>query len=223
MAEYKGIVFDLDGTLVHSKVNFRKMKSRMITKLEENGIPTRRLFPTMTTVEILGIAENIWEEQKLPEKKRERLRGLMEQYMNEVELEAVENLIGFNGVKETIERLYNMGYKLAILTRSHKEYALKSLEKIKILHFFELILGRGDTPKPKPNPEALLYAAEKLNLNIKDILFVGDHHIDSTCAFNANCPFIGVNTGHKGRDSWTVNEPEIVLNSIIDLPQFLEK
>ena len=31
MGRYKGIVFDLDGTLVHSEVDFVKMKKNMIS------------------------------------------------------------------------------------------------------------------------------------------------------------------------------------------------
>lgn len=223
MADFKGIIFDLDGTLVHSQVDFHKMKNKMIKILEENGIPANRLFPTMTTVVILKTAEELWEEQNIPEETREKLREKMEEYMNDGELEAVKTLNPVPGVKEAISKLHDMGYKMGILTRGHHEYAKNALEKAGIATYFEIVLGRGETPRPKPYPEALEYVAHALNLRVDEVLFVGDHHIDSTCAYNANCSFIGVKTGHRGSESWVENEPHILIESIVELPDYLEK
>ena len=39
LGKYKGIVFDLDGTLVNSEIDFPKMKRNMIAVLEEHGAP----------------------------------------------------------------------------------------------------------------------------------------------------------------------------------------
>jgi len=48
----KGVVFDLDGTLIRSTIDFTKMKGHMIEILERNGIPDGILTPTETTVVI---------------------------------------------------------------------------------------------------------------------------------------------------------------------------
>jgi len=65
---FKGIVFDLDGTLVDSEIDFRKMKARMISLLEENGAPKGVLTPEQTNVVILEKAERFWEEQGKPQR-----------------------------------------------------------------------------------------------------------------------------------------------------------
>ncbi|MFP3951043.1 MAG: HAD family hydrolase [Candidatus Bathyarchaeia archaeon] len=223
MADFKGIIFDLDGTLVHSQVNFRKMKTKMIEALEDNGVPANRLFPTMTTVMILRKAEELWEEQNIPEETRQKLRNKMEEYMNEGELEALKTIKPVPGVREAIARLHDMGYKMGILTRGHHEYAMRALEKAGIAPYFEVVLGRGETPKPKPYPEALKFVAQTLNLRVDEVLFVGDHHIDSTCAFNANCSFIGVKTGNRGSESWVEREPHVLIESVAELPEYLER
>jgi phosphoglycolate phosphatase len=219
---FKGIVFDLDGTLIHSDVDFIKMKKKMIALLLKNGAPEGTLSPLMTTVEIMKIIETHWEKKGVSNHERTKLRAKIEATMNEVELEALETVIEIPGAKKVIEKLFDMRYKLAILTRGHHEYAEKALEKTGMLGYFEIIFGRGETPKPKPYPEALLHTAQTLDLERGEILFIGDHHLDLTCAINAKVPFLGVQTGHRGEESWEEIKPTILLESVKDVPAFLK-
>lgn len=221
MGRYKGIVFDLDATLVHSDVDFVKMKKNMIRVLEEHGAPIGILTPKMTTVVILENAEKYWAEQVKTEKDRKWLREEMTRLMDQVELEAIETLTAINGVKKAIHELRMMGYRLAILTRSHHNYAVKALEKAGIIGDFELILGRGETPQPKPYAEAMIHVAQQMKLGLDEVFLVGDHHIDATSALNAKCHFIGVATGLPPERAWEINKPEIILPSVADLPDYL--
>jgi len=221
LGRYKGIVFDLDATLVHSDVDFVKMKKNMIRVLEEHGAPIGVLTPKMTTVVILEHAEKYWAEQGKPEKDRQWLREELTRLMDQVELEAIETLTAINGVKDAIHKLRMMGYRLAILTRSHHNYAVKALEKAGIIGDFELILGRGETPQPKPYAEAMIHVAQLMKLGLDEVFLVGDHHIDATSALNAKCHFIGVATGLPPERAWEINKPEIILPSVADLPDYL--
>jgi phosphoglycolate phosphatase len=221
LGRYKGIVFDLDGTLVNSEVDFPKMKRNMIAVLEAHGAPNGVLTPQMTTVVILEHAEKYWEEQGKSEEERQWLRDETTRLMDQGELEAVESLTMIPGTSAAIHKLRAMGYRLAILTRSHHEYAVKALEKTNMIGDFELILGRGETPQPKPYAEAMIHAAKLMGLGLDEIFLVGDHHIDSTCAVNAGCHFIGVATGPRPERAWEVNKPEVILSSVADLPAYL--
>jgi phosphoglycolate phosphatase len=223
LSRYKGIVFDLDGTLVNSEVDFVKMKREMIAVLEEHGAPKNVLTPQMTTVVILEHAKKYWVEQGKTETEQRLLDDKMTCLMDQGELEAVETLTAIKGAKEAIHKLKEMGYRLAILTRSHHEYAVKALEKTSMISDFELILGRGETPQPKPYAEAMIHAAKLMKLKLSEVFLVGDHHIDATCALNANCHFIGVATGARPERAWEINKPETILPSVADLPTYLEK
>jgi len=223
MSRYKGIIFDLDATLVNSEVDFVKMKKNMIKVVEEHGAPKGVLTPQMTTVVVLEHAEKYWAEQRKPESERQWLRDEMTHLMDQGELEAIDTLTAIDGAEEAIHKLRKMGYRLAILTRSHHGYAVKALEKTGMIGDFELILGRGETPKPKPYAEAMIHAAKLMKLGLDEVFLVGDHHIDATCALNAKCHFVGVATGPRPDRAWEVNKPEIILPSVADLPTYLEK
>ncbi len=220
----KAIVFDLDSTLIESSVDFPKMKKNMIKELEKNGYPKDKLSPTdQTTVQILEAAEKFWEKTDKPIEGRQKLREKMDYYMNQGEIESIKNLKEILGASEAIKKINRMGYKMAILTRGHHDYAELALEKISIKDEFDLILGRGETPKPKPYPEALLYTVEKLGVDISETVMVGDHQIDSDSASSSGCDFIGVATGRRGIRSWA-NEtpPPVLLESVKELPEYLE-
>jgi len=223
LGRYKGIVFDLDGTLVNSEVDFVKMKRNMIAVIEEHGAPKGVLTPQMTTVVILEHAKKYWEEQKKAESEKKWIDDEMTRLMDQGELEAVETLTAIKGAKEAMHKLKKMGYRLTILTRSHHEYAVKALEKTGMIGDFEVILGRGETPQPKPYAEAMIHAAKLMGLELDEVFLVGDHHIDATCALNAKCHFIGVATGPRPERAWEINKPETILPSVADIPAYLEK
>ena len=111
-----------------------------------------------------------------------------------------------------------MNFRMAILTRSHHEYAVEALKKLKISQYFDPILGRGQTPKPKPYKESLEHTAMLMNIPIENLVFIGDHHIDYQTAKNTGCDFIGVDTPSKYREPWDGDRPEIILKNVGALP-----
>ncbi|MCW3989421.1 MAG: HAD family hydrolase [Candidatus Bathyarchaeota archaeon] len=221
MNTLKGIIFDLDGTLIHTTINFTVMKERMISFLEENGIPEGCLTPKQTTVVIIATCEDILREEGRAQVEIEEVHRKLEEIMNRGELEAIKDISEVDGVLDALQELREAGYKLAVLTRSHHAYAVEALRKIGAFDLFDVILGRGETPKPKPYREALEHTATLLGLDPVETIFVGDNHIDATSAVNAVVPFIGVKTGRRGDLSWDGRFPEVLLESVTDLPAYL--
>jgi len=219
----KGIVFDLDGTLVQSAIDFRKMKGKMIEYLVSRGVDEGLLSPQETNVVILGKSEKNLAEKGVSQSEIKRILEQVEEIMNEVEMESVANVTEIGGVKEALKMLKEQGYKIAVLTRSHHDYSVEALKNTGLLGYFNLILGREETPKPKPYAEALEHAAKLLKLNIDELILVGDHPIDLECAKNAKTRFIGVLTGSAKPETWGEAGCSEVLMSVRELPEYLEK
>jgi phosphoglycolate phosphatase len=217
----KGIIFDLDGTLIHTTINFTVMKERMISFLEENGVPEGCLTPKQTTVVIIATCEDILREEGRAQEEISEVHRALEEIMNRGELEAIKDISKVDGVLDALQELREAGYQLAVLTRSHHAYAVEALRKIGAFDLFDVILGRGETPKPKPYREALEHTATLLGLDPIETIFVGDNHIDATSAVNAEVPFIGVKTGRRGDLSWGGRFPEVLLESVTDLPAYI--
>ena len=222
MNTVKGIIFDLDGTLIHTTINFTLMKERMINFLEENGgVPQGCFTPKQTTVVIIAACDDILRENGRSQEDIDEVHRALEEIMNRGELEAIPDISEVEGVRDALHELREAGYKLAVLTRSHHAYAVKALRKIGALELFDVVLGRGETPKPKPYREALEHSAMLIGLDPLETIFVGDNHIDASSAVNAEVPFIGVKTGRRGDLSWDGRFPEVLIDSVTDLPAYL--
>ena len=217
----QGIIFDLDGTLIRSSIDFIGMKRKMIVILENHGVPSGLLSPYETTVALMEKAEKMWREKGTSSTERERILAEIEEIMNKIELEAMPTVKEVKGAAKAIGMLREMGYRLAVLTRGHKAYAVKALEKTGMLGYFDLVLGRKDTPRPKPYAEALQHTAELMGIGLDDILLVGDNPIDSICAENACVRFIAVLTGPTKESAWVKHGQDTILNSVKDLPAHL--
>lgn len=221
LGKVKGVIFDLDGTLIRSSIDFPLMKRRMIAILEDHDIPKGRLTPIDTTVVTMEKAERIWDEKGTPTTERRRARAEIDEAMNRTELKAIPTVEEMEGAGEAVRRLREGEYRLAILTRGHRAYAVEALRKTEMLGFFDLILGRNETPRPKPYAEALQHTAGLMGLSLDEIVFVGDHPIDATCAENASVTFIGVLTGWTNGEAWRDHGQKTILDSVRDLPDYL--
>ncbi len=220
----KGIIFDLDSTLIQAKIDFVEMKKHMIALLEKHGHPKDELSPTdQTTVRIMECAKEIWDETAKPRDECTEIEAQIEEIMNKGELDAIVNLTEIDGACNAIKSFKEKGIKLAILTRSHHAYALQALEKISAIEDFDVILGRGETPEPKPYKGAIDHTLKLMELSPNDVTMVGDHQIDRDSAINSGTMFVGVNTGRRGLKSWKDEKPpEHFLESVKELPDYLK-
>ena len=59
----------------------------------------------------------------------------------------------------------------------------------------DLVVGGDSAARPKPYPDPLIYACEKLRVAPEEVLMVGDSGNDSSAAKQAGVPSILVRTG----------------------------
>lgn len=186
--EFKGIIFDIDGTLYyHWPVRiivflnivfaycfnpvelFRVLKTiasyrRMQENLRRLGIPIRSLADMQLSMAAKDTGETI-----------EFVRQTVERWMMERPLLFLKFFLRA-GLLEFILMAKQHGMKLGI----YSDYpAVKKLQSMKIAHYFSAIVSSFDRDvlTLKPNPEGFLLCATKLGLNPEDILFIGDRAI----------------------------------------------
>jgi phosphoglycolate phosphatase len=83
------------------------------------------------------------------------------------------------------------------------------------------VVGGGDLPKNKPDPLPLLYIARALGLTPTELVMVGDGAQDIACAKAAGAHSVGVEGGMQGRDLLLASQPEVLLESLLELPAAL--
>ncbi len=91
-----------------------------------------------------------------------------------------------DGVVEMLEELKSMDKKIAIVTSSSKELVRPFLEKKNLKGYFDVLYGREDIQKFKPDPEIIKLAMNKLAAGFENSLIVGDSANDVKAGRNAN-------------------------------------
>ena len=195
--EIQGIIFDLDGTLIKSVVNFPKMKEYMIEYINRNSISDTTYSITQTTNEIIYDLNIQMSKRKISTTDKEKIFREISEILSEIEFENLDEVVLQPGVKELLELCAELGIKLGILTRASREYTLAALEKTGIKKYFTVVLTRDEFGllRAKPHPDALNQIIKEFKVPLENIIFVGDHKIDFTAARNGNIEFIGILTG----------------------------
>ena len=190
MPRIKAIVFDLDGTLMDSKIDYPRMGQLIAEVLQRYGM-TEPLGDRRKVYRVIRGGERTLREYGHPEENIPVTLLEMEKVMNLIELEALVNIKLKPHAVEAIKKLHESGYKLGIATRSHREYTLQGLTKFGLIDYFKHIVARDDVLLPKPHPHHLLHTIELLEETSDSSLFIGDTTTDLDTAKAANVRFIG--------------------------------
>ncbi len=176
------ILFDLNGTLLDDyEYNIRAFQ--MVFERFGLDIPQARLD------RLLGkptshIIETVLHENGITADCRALASEKVDNY---VAITAGRDLF-FPGVWETLASLKG-GYRIGMFTGVTR----KQVDTLgDFLDFFEMIVAGEEAVKPKPAPDTLLYMAERMGLEPKECVYVGDMPQDMTLARNAGMAAIGL-------------------------------
>ena len=86
-------------------------------------------------------------------------------------------------------------YPLALVSARSERNVTRFLDQFHLEPLFQVIVSAQTTRRGKPQPDPLLFAAEKLDLSPDCMVMVGDTTADIKAAVRAGCQSIGVTCG----------------------------
>jgi HAD superfamily hydrolase (TIGR01549 family) len=210
----KGVLIDLDGTLVDSKPAYLKAAQLTFTKLG---------LKPLSNEEAIEIPKRL--EQKLPLniKIKNNLSLFLEVYLKSYYSISGSETILISNVPETLSSL-SKKMKLALVTMRSipQESIIIELKKFNIAKYFDLIVTAMDTNKPKPSPEALLKCAKSMDLDVSDCIIVGDSVSDIRAGKAAGAKTAAVLSGIFSFQELVKEKPNLIMQNINSLPYFIE-
>lgn len=156
-APIRGIVFDLDGTLVDSGLDFNAIRREM-------GLP-----PGQPILEALD---------HLDDEEAARCREILARH----EWAGAERARLMPGVREFLDAIEGRAIRRAILTRNSRTIAEATLERLGLS--FDPVVARDDAPA-KPDPSAIWGICGIWGLDRRRVAMVGDFHFDIEAGRNA--------------------------------------
>jgi phosphoglycolate phosphatase len=209
----KGIVFDFDGTLAETNIDFAGIRAALRGFFIEQGVwdePYHQRY-------ILEMVDAVCSD--LPEAGAREMRRAAMAIVREAEGRACRNARLYRGVSEALTELEARGYRLGIFTRNSRECCEMILRRHPFPH--SALLAREDVPRVKPDPDHLLRVLARLDCPPEQAAVVGDHHTDVETAKAVGAWPVGVLTTTGTREAFIEAGAVLVLDSVADLPAHL--
>ncbi len=112
---------------------------------------------------------------------------------------------------------------LALVTRRSisQKQLVKELKRLQFIQFFKAIVTTQEVTQPQPSPEALLKAAQKLKVPIRECAIVSDSIVDIQAGKAAGVKTIAVLSGLFNREELEKWKPDFIVKNINHLPELL--
>ncbi len=172
----RGVIFDVDGTLVDSNPSHTQAWLRA---LQEAGLPADaeeiRRSIGMGGDKIIPMQTG-WSDQDPQGKALAKRRGEIFQ------TDYLPKLNAFRGARNLVERLHQQGLKLAVASSAQPRELEPLLGLIGIEPYLQEKTSSGDAEESKPDPDIVAVALTRLGLKAEEVIMVGDTPYDLMAA-----------------------------------------
>jgi phosphoglycolate phosphatase len=210
--KYKGIIFDLDGTLVNSLEDISDAMNNVLTSLN---------YPTHTYDAyqyFIGSGLRNLVSKALPATNNsdDEIESCFECMITEYREICTLKTKPYTGIMALLDDLVSRDIKLAVFSNKADELTKKIASEI-FPDYFNTAVGLSSETLKKPNPFEALEISKNWNLKTEEIIFIGDSDIDMLTATNANMFPLGVSWGYRTEEELIASGAQLVIHNPLDL------
>ncbi|HEX2187260.1 MAG TPA: HAD-IA family hydrolase [Longimicrobiaceae bacterium] len=210
----RAVLYDFDGTLADStELIMRSYRHTMASHLGDVPPDEEWLsgFGMTLETQIARFARSAAETEAM----LDTYRGFQREHHDVM-------LAPFPGTLETVDELRRRGVRLAIVTSKHRESALRGMDLCGIVDHFPVVVTPEDVAQPKPHPEPVLCALERLGVRAEEAVFVGDSPHDMAAGRAAGTRTAGALWGPFPREALERERPDWMLAAPGDVLSLLD-
>lgn len=214
--KFKGIIFDLDGTLVNSLEDISDAMNTVLTNL---NYPTHT-YDTYQYFIGSGLRNLVSKALPASNNSEDQIETCFDCMITEYREICTLKTKPYEGIIELLDQLASKNIKLAVFSNKADELTKKIAAEI-FPDYFDDAVGLSTEELKKPNPFEAIEISKKWNLKTKEILFVGDSDIDMQTANNANMFAVGVSWGYRTKNELLASGAKLVINDVLELIEIL--
>lgn len=209
-------IIDLDGTMLHTMLDFQVAINRMRAELFAAGTPlaveqielmvgkgSEHLIRQVLAVDF-GAAEV---ESHFP--------AAMDAYQRHyLDINGDHSTL-YPDVAAGLDALKAHGLRLACVTNKPIAFARPLLEQKGLAGYFEVVYGGDSLPKKKPHPMPLLQVCSDFALQPAQVVAIGDSSNDAQAARAAGCPVLTVPYGYNHGESIHDTDSDGIVDTLL--------
>ena len=204
--DYKLYAFDLDGTLVDTRVDIALTLRAILLDAGMSDVSKETLLAA-----IGGGAKNAV--NKLTGLTGEKLEYYTQMFTDKYDEMCADNTRVYDGGMELINRLKEQGKLLAVITMKARVPTVKILEK-HCPDIFDDVIAFDDVEKRKPDPDSFFKLLDKHGVDPSDAVMFGDTTTDMKYAKNAGVDVVAATYGYGVTSELLDLSPEYVIDSL---------
>ncbi len=190
------IVFDLDGTLMHTEPDIRRATNQALLDCGFQTLAPEQVIPNLYGP-LPDILTSVMQVVQAPAAAADDIR---QAYLTHYARQAHDHSFVYPSVLALLDQLISKGCQLAVCTNKIERSAKQALERHGLSTYFTVVTGGDTTAHPKPHALPLLATIAALKVTASDCVLIGDTHVDALCASNCGVPFVFHRSGY-GDDS----------------------
>ncbi|WP_291099905.1 MULTISPECIES: HAD family hydrolase [unclassified Flavobacterium] len=210
--KFKGVIFDLDGTLVNS---LEDIADAMNSVLQGLSYPTHsyEAYQYFIGSGLRNLVSKSLPSTHNDEKQIDNCFHLMIEVYRDT---CTHKTKPYDGIFELLDHLISRNMKLSVFSNKADELT-KEITAALFPNYFDPIVGLTTESLKKPNPFEAVEISKSLGLKAEEIIFVGDSGIDMQTATNANIFAVGVLWGYRPKEELISNGAKYLLSHPLDL------
>lgn len=202
-------LFDLDGTLIDS--------IELILRSYRHTLRTHRGEEPPDEVWMDGLGTPLWVQFRRFTDDQAEIDAMVATYRAYNLAHHDELVRPYDGVVEAVRALRRPGRTLGLVTSKMRGGALRGLRRAALEDAFDVVVGSDEVTHPKPHPEPVLIALERLGAPAARAVFIGDSRHDLECGRAAGTKTAAVLWGPFDRPQLEDLKPDYWLERPEDL------
>jgi phosphoglycolate phosphatase len=232
LTQIEAVIFDLDGTMVHTLGDFQVALHRTMADLDLPPVSDALIEQTIGKG-----SEHLIRTLLAHQIARPEVKGLgltcqalsVDALFERAWLRYQHHYLQINGqfadvypgVLAALEAFFAQGLPMACLTNKPLSFAKALLKEKSLDHFFVQVFGGDSFERKKPDPLPILKTCEALGTSVGRTLMVGDSSNDAQAAHAAGCPVVLVTYGYNHGQAVQDTPAAAWMDSLAQLPERL--
>jgi phosphoglycolate phosphatase len=212
------LIFDLDGTLVDSKLDIAQALNATLAKM---GLAP---LPLEVVAAYVGNGAPVLVRKALgPEFADADVARALEFFLTYYHEHLLDHTYLYPGVREGLDRLRQAAsVSMGVLTNKPIRSTIAIVNGLSLGDHFFRLYGGDSFPTKKPNPEGLLALLAERGEVREQAVMVGDSYVDVRTARNAGVRACGVSWGFQP-ETFTGDPPDILIDRMDQLTDYVLK